>query len=260
MTPAPVPFDSPAVERGFGFFETLLLVGRRAVLWEPHAARLSGSLRRLGLPAPSAGELLEAVRAAAANVSDDGEERGLRLAWIAVGADLDDPASFRLDAVVRAIPSVTLARRAGAHAITLPASLRRDSPWLKSTSYASAVLGLRHARRSGGNEGLLGDESGRLVEGTSTALLVYEEGAWAGLGPLALQSVTAEAFLAGRGTRRSVTPHEVRRGALLLGSLTTAVPVLTLDGEPCAVPREVRDEAAAFNDRLRHDPALSTEL
>ena len=40
MSPDPVPFDAPAVERGFGFFETLLLLGRRAVLWAPHARRL----------------------------------------------------------------------------------------------------------------------------------------------------------------------------------------------------------------------------
>ena len=32
MSPESVPFDAPALERGFGFFETLLLVGRRAVL------------------------------------------------------------------------------------------------------------------------------------------------------------------------------------------------------------------------------------
>src|SRR5262249_5118084 len=33
---APIPWDAPAVERGIGFFETALVIGRRAVLWRPH--------------------------------------------------------------------------------------------------------------------------------------------------------------------------------------------------------------------------------
>lgn len=262
MKPAAVPYDSPAAERGLGVFETVLLVGRRAVLWDAHTGRLLGSLRRLELPGPSPGDLL--ARAAEeldeAGVTDDGAERAVRLAWVAVGADLDDPASFRLDVSLRPIPAPTLGRRSGVRAVTLPPSFRRDTPWLKSTSYAAAVLGLRHARRCGGDEGLFVDERGGLVEGTSTALLAYEGGGWAGLGPLALQSVTAEAFLAGRGTRRAVLPEEVRRGAVLIGSLTTAAPIVALDGVPCAAPEAMVAEVTSFTARLRTDPSLSRPL
>ena len=49
---ADIPYDAPAVERGVGFFETVLLSGRRACLWEPHLARLYGTLRRFALPEP----------------------------------------------------------------------------------------------------------------------------------------------------------------------------------------------------------------
>ena len=115
--PPDVPFDAPAVERGAGFFETVLLSGRRACLWEPHLARLFGTLRRFGLPAPGR----EALDAAAREAVDEarlapGEERGLRLAWIAVAADLDAPSSWRLDVSVRPIPDTTRRRRTGARA------------------------------------------------------------------------------------------------------------------------------------------------
>jgi len=59
---APVPFLSPAVQRGFGFFETALLAGRRAVLWEPHLDRMHRILTSLDLPKPSRESLDAAAR------------------------------------------------------------------------------------------------------------------------------------------------------------------------------------------------------
>ncbi len=274
----PVPFDSPAVERGLGFFETILLVGRRAVLLREHAARLLGSLESLGLPSPGpdrlrsvASEAVEAAGATAATAATAGasppgegapgtREAALRLAWIAVGSDVDAPSSWRLDASVRPIPASTLARRRGSRGVSLPSGLRRDGPGLKTTSYASAVLGLRHARREGGDEGLFRDPDGRYLEGTSTALVAWCGGALAGLAPGALPSVTAAAFLRGRGVRRAPTAGELRAGAALLGSLTTAVPLLSLDGAPCGAPEALLSELREFDDRLLRDPALGELL
>ena len=85
MSPDPIPFDAPVVERGFGFFETVLLVGRRAVLWDGHERRLFATLEALELPAPARGALESAARAALGDVADGPEERSLRLSWIAVG-------------------------------------------------------------------------------------------------------------------------------------------------------------------------------
>lgn len=259
MTPQPVPFDAPAVERGLGFFETLLLVGRRAVLWEPHVRRLLASLASLELPAPS-GEAVEAAARAALGETEDGvAERALRLSWIAVGHDLEDPASWRLDASVRAIPPNTLARRAGSRAVTAPDRFRRDSPGLKSTSYFGAVAALRHARRAGGDEALF-REGGLYVEGASTGLVAWNGGSLAGLGPGGLPSVTAEAFLGGAGERRTLARAELLGGALLLGSLTTAAPLLALDGEACAVPAEMFRACEAFRARLLGDAAMQKWL
>ena len=259
MSPDPVPFDAPALERGFGFFETLLLLGRRALLWEPHARRLLTTLSTLDLPAPSLAVLESASRAALGGLEDGEEEHALRLSWIAVGHDVESAASWRLDTSVRPIPPNTLSRRAGSRAVTVPARFRRDSPGFKSTSYFGAVAALRHARRSGGDEGLFTDE-GLYVEGASTGLVAWNGGRLAGQGPGGLPSVTAEAFLDGAGERRGLDREELLSGGILLGSLTTAVPLLSLDGVECDRPPAMLRACEAFRRRLRTDAALQKRL
>ncbi|MGE5345469.1 MAG: aminotransferase class IV [Acidithiobacillales bacterium] len=259
--PPDVPFDAPAVERGAGFFETVLLSGRRACLWEPHLARLYGTLRRFGLPEPSR----QALEAAAREALDDarpspGEERGLRLAWIAVAADLDADSSWRLDVSIRPVPETTLRRRKGARVVTLPADLRRDSPDVKSTSYFAAVYGLRVAVRKGGDEGLFTDAEGTYVEGTSTSLLAWNGGLPARAANGALPSVTAAAFLEGGEVCLPLTAELLRAGALLCGSLTLAAPIAFLDGTRCLVPAAMADRARDFNRRLLSEPSLGTML
>jgi branched-subunit amino acid aminotransferase/4-amino-4-deoxychorismate lyase len=259
MTPEPVSFDAPAVERGFGFFETILLLGRRAVLWEPHVARLLRTLGELELPAPGPEGVESAARAALAGIEDGPEERALRLSWIARGIDLESPDSWRLDASVRAIPANTLSRRAGSRAATAPARFRRDSPRYKSTSYFGAVAAQRHARRSGADEALF-REGGLYVEGASTGIVAWNGGRLAGLGPDALPSVTTEAFLGGAGERRGLGREELLSGALLLGSLTTAAPLVSLDGAECARPTGILRACEAFRERLRSDAAMQKKL
>ena len=155
------------------------------------------------------------------------------------------PASWRLDASVRPIPPNTLSRRAGSRAVTVPERFRRDSPGFKSTSYFGAVAALRHARRSGGDEGLFTDGD-LYVEGASTGLVAWNGGRLAGLGPGGLPSVTAEAFLDGAGERRGLDREELLAGAILLGSLTTAVPLLSLDGVECSRPPAMLRACEAF--------------
>ncbi len=259
--PAPVPADAPVVERGVGFFETVLLVGRRAVLWEGHLARLLGSVAEFAFPAPSraaidrsVAERLDAVPPAA------GEERALRLSWIAIGQDLDSPASWRLDVVIRPIPEATLRRRGGASAITLPVSFHRDSATVKSTSYFAAVVGLRYARRAGGDEGLFREPDGSYLEGTSTSLVCWNDGSPVFSSRPVLPSVTRTAFLDATNDRRPLTRSLVRGGTVLLGSLTLATPVIRLDGEECRVPDAMRRAIDEFNQRLSRDPLLGTNL
>jgi branched-subunit amino acid aminotransferase/4-amino-4-deoxychorismate lyase len=256
-----VPHDAPAVERGVGFFETVLLVGRRAVLWREHLARLLGTLARFELPPPAEDEIEAAAHAAIdAGAPAPGEERGLRLAWVAVASDLESRESWRLHVSLRAIPAATLARRGGARAVSLPPELTRDTPTAKSTSYFAAVMGLRWAKKQGADEGLFRDRDGCYSEGTSTALVAWGNGAPYHSSCAALPSVTAAAFLGASVRVAPVFGADVRQGALLLGSLTNVVPIVTLDGEPCAVPEEMRGAARAFNERLVGDASLGVEL
>lgn len=259
--PPDIPFDAPIVERGVGFFETVLVAGRRAVLWEPHLSRLDATLRRFSFPGPDRGKLEDAARAAVceASLAAD-EERALRLAWIAVGSDLDVPASWRFDLSMRAIPESTLARRTGCRGMTLPPWLRRDTPEVKSTSYFAAIVGLRMARKGGADEGLFTAPDGTYLEGTSTSLI-----AWNGGRPLRarsgfLPSVTAGAFLGEGDSTALLTAEALRAGSLLCGSLTLAVPLVALDGAPCGVPAAMDERIRDFNRRLLSDPALGTML
>ena len=161
--------------------------------------RLLDGLRRLELPSPSHAEI-EAAAADALDAVAPGDEReaALRLTWVAVGADLEAHGSWRLDASLRPIPALTLQRRQGCRAITLPQELQRDTPGLKSTSYLAAVLGLRLAQRRGADEGLFLAPDGSYSEGTATALLAWDAGRLRLCGGAALPSVTAGAF-AGAG-------------------------------------------------------------
>jgi branched-subunit amino acid aminotransferase/4-amino-4-deoxychorismate lyase len=247
-----VPGDAPAVERGVGLFETVLAIGRRKVLWAPHVERLLGGLGRWELPAPGRDEIEAAAEAALADVPDDRDERALRLTWLAAGADLEVRASWRLDVSLRPIPALTLQRREGSRAVSLPPELARDTPALKSTSYLAAVLGLRHAARRGADEGLLLGPDGSYVEGTATTLVAWDGGRLLLSRHAALPGVTAAAFVGpAEAPRGALTAQVLREGAIVLGSLTGAAPLLSLDGEPCAVPPPMRDRIAAFNRQMR---------
>lgn len=254
-----VPGDAPAVERGVGFFETVLVAGRRAVLWNEHASRLLSTLSAWELPAPSEDDLRRAAAGAFERFPGSGE-RGLRLSWIAVGADLERRESWRLDVSLRPIPDSTLARRDGSRCVSLPPALRRDSPGMKSTSYAAAILGLRFARRAGGHEGLFTHVDGSYLEGTGTALAAWGRGRPFRAPAPTLPSVTAQAFLTGEDRRATIRSADLRAGSLLLGSLTKASALMSLDGEACDVPPALEAAVAAFNQRLLSDPALGVTL
>jgi branched-subunit amino acid aminotransferase/4-amino-4-deoxychorismate lyase len=143
--------------------------------------------------------------------------------------------------------------------MTAPERFRRDSSGFKSTSYFGAVAALRHARKAGCDEALFRDGDA-YVEGSSTALVAWNGGRLAGLGPGGLPSVTAEAFLEGAGERRGLGRGELLAGSFLLGSLTTAAPILSLDGEECARPPAMLRAIEAFRERLRTDAALQKSL
>ena len=260
--PEPIPFDAPVVERGVGFFETVLLVKRRAILWEAHLARFFATLVRFEFPAPERAAL-DSQASSALNLAAESAhiaERALRLSYIAVGKDIDHPESWRLDLSVRPIPEHTLRRRNGSKVVTLPKDFCRDTPGVKSTSYFASMAGLRLALRSGADEALFQAPDGTLLEGTSTGLVVWDGGRLLTAGESMLPSVTTGLFLDGRGASGPVTSSVIREGALLLGSLTKAAPIVSLDGVACAQPAAMLEEIRAFNERLTSDHTLAKAL
>jgi 4-amino-4-deoxychorismate lyase len=257
----PFPYLSPAVQRGFGFFETALLVGRRAILWDRHLDRLLNGLVRLELPAPSRDSLdAAAQRAVDAAAPGAGVQSGLRLTWLAAGEDVEDPASWRLDTYVIPIPPSRLARRDGSRAVSLPLDLQRDTPGVKSTSYFAAIQGGRLAKKAGADEGLFRGHDGRYLEGTTTGLAAWNGGTPVLAPEGVLPSVTAAAFFGGQAAAAPIGEEDLRAGGVLLGSLTTAAPLLSLDGKPCAQPSGMLARIRAFNERLLGDPSLSRAL
>ncbi|HTS01833.1 MAG TPA: aminotransferase class IV [Thermoanaerobaculia bacterium] len=254
---APLPYLAPAVQRGFGFFETALLVGRRAILWDPHVDRLLAGLARLELPAPSRAALDAAAGRAVDAFAKPGDvQSGLRLTWLAAGEDLESAASWRLDAYVIPIPESRLVRRDGSRAISLPFELQRDTPGMKSTSYFAAIQGGRLAKKAGADEGLFRGHDGRYLEGTTTGLAAWNGGTPVLAPEGVLPSVTAAAFLGGQAATAPIGEAHLRAGGILLGSLTTAAPLLSLDGTPCAQPAGMLERIRAFRERLLEDPAL----
>jgi 4-amino-4-deoxychorismate lyase len=257
---APLPYHSAAVQRGFGLFETALLVGRRAVLWDAHLDRLLKGLARLDLPAPSRDALDATARAAVDAFAPKGNtQSGLRVTWLAAAEDVDAASSWRLDAYVIPIPESRLARRNGSHAISLPLDLQRDTPAVKSTSYFAAIQGGRLAKKAGADEGLFRGHDGRYLEGTTTGLAAWNGGTPVLAPEGVLPSVTAAAFFEGGEAVAPLGESDLRAGAVLLGSLTTAAPLLSLDGLPCAQPPAMLARIRAFRERLLEDPSLSRE-
>ncbi len=246
-----VPFNAPVVERGVGFFETILVVGTRMVHFSEHVKRLHDTLSHLQFPAPSDEELTSACQFCIDSAQrEPNKESALRLSWIAVGQDLDARSSWRLDVSLRDIPPATLKRRLGAHAVTLPASYHRDMPTVKSTNYLVCVLGSRFASSRGANEGLFISPDGTYLEGTATGLLAWNEGTLAAPKGEFLPSVTVRAFIDGEISRKPLTRADLQKGTVLLGSLTTAAPLLSIDGLPCEQPVAMLRRIAEFNERI----------
>lgn len=252
------PAQSAAVERGLGFFETLWCLDGRVSLFERHVERLRGTLSELGLPAPTEAQLREASRDALAAHGTLTGEHALRWTWAAAGQGVETADDWRLEVGVRPVPPLSLGRRQGCVAVSLPAAFQRDNPHFKSTSYAASSLGLRHAERQGANEGLFVGADDRFLEGTASSLLVWNEGHPVIPAGPQLPGTTRAAFLewwnpSAVAASDVLSAERLRTGTLVLGALTLAAPLVTLDGQPCAVPKGLREALEGFQQRLRDD-------
>jgi 4-amino-4-deoxychorismate lyase len=158
--------DDEAFLRGRGAFETTRVYGGRPFRLEAHLARLADSARRLGLPAPDAGEL--AALAARAVDAAGGGDAALRIYFTPGREGRGEPVGYVL---VASLPSgLEAMRERGIGLISVP--LGQEGPPLlggvKSTSYALNMLAADEARRRGAEDAVflaLGDV---VLEGTTT--------------------------------------------------------------------------------------------
>lgn len=230
---------------GIGLFETMLVVRGRALDVEPHAARMDASAAALGLPRIDARTFAQEVAGAAAQASDL-DEAALRCVWAAVRPDLGDPASWLLQASIGPVPETTLRRRSLGRLATLTPHFTRALPQHKLTSYAVCVFGLRDALARGADEGLFVAPDGSALEGTATNVFALRGSTLvtapiaAGILPGIVRAQVLE-LAASIGIAvewRCPTPHELRKGSFLTGSLTGVVPIRALDGAACDPPGE----------------------
>jgi branched-chain amino acid aminotransferase len=254
-----IPLDAPALARGVGFFETILVVRGEPVLLEQHWRRLASGADSLRFPSPSREAFEREARRAAGAVAEL-KEASTRVSWIAIGSDVQDARSWKLVSLSGPIPATTLARRRRGRVIVLGKHIPRPTPGLKTVSYVPSVLGLREAHEKNADEALFTDARGRILEGTASNVFAVRGDVLvtppvsAGLLPGVMRGwVIARATAAGIAVReRLLTRADLLAGSFLTGSLAKIVPIRTVDGARAADPGELcRALASAFDEELR---------
>ncbi len=240
-----IPLDAPALARGVGFFETLLVLRGEPILLREHYERLAAGAGSIGLPSPS-WELF--ARTASRTIGGVARvpEGALRLSWLAIGHDIESAGAWKLYGLAGPVPAATIRRRRRGRVIVLRSHISRTSPELKTVSYIPSVLGLREAHRQGADEALFVDAQGGILEGTTSNVFAVR-------GKVLLTPPVSAGLLPGvmrrwivdnasrvklRVREALLTEDDLRNGSFLTGSLTKLAPIRFLDGERCAPPGE----------------------
>jgi branched-chain amino acid aminotransferase len=249
-----IPLDAPALARGVGFFETILVVRGEPVLLDEHWRRLASGAESLRFPSPSREAFERETRRAASAVAEM-KEASARVSWLAIGSDVQAARSWKLVSLSGPIPAGTLERRRRGRVIVLGKHVPRPTPGLKTVSYVPSVLGLREAREKNADEALFTDARGRILEGTTSNVfavrgdLLITPPVSAGLLPGVMRNwVIARATAAGMTVReRLLTRRDLLAGSFLTGSLTKIAPIRVVDGARALEPGDLcRALAHAF--------------
>lgn len=239
-----ISLDAPALARGVGFFETLLVSRGRPVFLDAHRARIVRSCLELEVPPPTRRALMSAVESALTG-KRTGRDRAMRWSYLALGPDLDRRSSWRFFAWTFPIPADVADKRRGIRAVLLPSDWRRLTPKWKTVDYRASVAGLRAARRAGANEAFFVDARGSVLEGTVSNVFAIEGQRLltppesAGILPGVVRGwVMANASRAGFTiVERPVPLAALLGGGFATASITGLAPILTVDGRRCAAPR-----------------------
>ncbi len=236
--------DDLGVSRGESVFETVRLSHGCPVFLDEHLQRWQTSAARLEI------ELPDRVRELATfAVRHWPESDGALRLTCSKGPPGAGPVCF---AHVSAVPPAVLAQREhGVSAVTLPfgvpASLRREAPWLlggtKSTSYAVNMASLRAAGQLGAQEAVWVSSDGFVLEAPTSTVAWVKDGTVVTpdadeIGILRGTTVAvALALCEGPVEQRLGTVDELRGAdeVLLLSSIRGVAPVVCLDGRTLGI-------------------------
>lgn len=250
LVPAGTPVvaaDDTGLTVGLGAFTTVLVDSNRPVALAPHLDRLLGSLERLEIAAPDRAYV----------------ERG-----VAELLRADQPGTCRLRVTITGgrpggEPTVLVThgplpvRAAQATLVTCPWPVATAGPLVgvKSTSYAASMLAVADAQRRGGDEALLLDGAGLVVEGSASNIVV-ELGGELVTPPLdsgCLPGVTRQLLIDLLAVTSPVVERPIRAadlasasGMLLTSSLRGVQIVRSLDGQQLPVGELTAKAHAAY--------------
>jgi branched-chain amino acid aminotransferase len=224
---------------GDGVFETILVRDGSPFALSRHLARLQRSAAGLGIPAPDAARVRDAVDAVVARSGVSTDFARLR---VTVTSGAGPFGSDRGDAEPTLV--VTMTAAAPWPATTSLATVRwtrnerSATAGLKTTSYAENAIALAFAKRQGASEAVLADTLGRLSEGTGSNVFVVVAGEvlTPSLDTGCLAGVTRELVLEWSGVfggvRETHLPYDVLRSAdevFITSSTRDVHPVVTVD-------------------------------
>jgi branched-chain amino acid aminotransferase len=173
---APVDALDHGLTTGDGIFETCKVADGVPFALTLHLERLARSAAGLGLDAPDAGLVREAVDAV---LGARPLARGrLRITWTSGPGPLGServPAAQTL--VVAASEALPLAAAPAVVTVPWTRNERSATAGLKTTSYAENVVALRAAHAAGAGEALLANTRDELCEGTGSNVVVQLRGA-----------------------------------------------------------------------------------
>jgi branched-chain amino acid aminotransferase/4-amino-4-deoxychorismate lyase len=243
MTSAPA--DDRGLLLGDGLFETVLFKAGRAVLWEPHLARLTRGCAALGLPAPVTDDLASQADAAIAAAGLGAARAAVRLTWTAGsgGRGLDRPSPLQPRLIVSAAASAL--PESPARLVTSSVRRNEGSPAsrLKTLSYLDNVLARREALAAGADEALMLNGRGHLASAAAANLFWIADGRLytpaldcGVLDGIMRGQVIAAAGRVGAPVVEADVPSSDLKGAealFLTSSLIGLRRVASLDGESC---------------------------
>lgn len=239
-----IPFNAPALQYGFGLFETMRLRRGRLLRWRHHAARLFRSAERLSL-ATTDHETLECEIRAALWSTGHIEGR-VRLSLLAIQPSGQCSRILSLKpGSPDSSPVGTSTRETEYHP---PAPSIRG---MKTTNYLPDLLGIRSAVVDGDFDRIRTTEQMFIAEGHRSNIFIRTKGGIMtpeeGLGILpgvARLAILDQAILEGLSIKlQSLRLEEVNEecGIVMTNSLRGAIPVRYLFSRNSAVPLELTD-------------------